>query len=204
MRRPGAKIPDQALLSVRFRAQFEDLLLPEQIHRQTAGNKERKPRGLSSIGVFGIVLEDQRMASFVEFDKLAPQGHIRRSVAIFQIVHMPFRERLFLVELDDAKRLAPDGQDVHRSVRVALDDFDNLRGAAHACNSLRKRQQHAELALFFQAAFHHLKITRLEDVQGKVCAGEKYDVQWKERYTIRPHSANSNHTRWRGWHAKCT
>src|SRR5580704_2363247 len=195
MRRPDAKIPDEALLPVRFGAQFEYLLLPEQIHRQSAGDKKRKLSGLASIGVLGIVLKDQRVARLVEFDKLAAQGHIRRNVAIFEVVHMAFRERLFLDELDDAKRLAPDGQDVHRSVRVALDNFNNFRGAAHACNSLRKRQQYAKLALFFQAAFHHLKITRLEDVQGKVCAGEKYDVQWEERYTIRPHSANPNHTR---------
>jgi hypothetical protein len=32
-------------------------------------------------------------------------------------------------------------------------------------------------------------------VQGKVCAGEKDDVQWKERDTIRPNNARSNHTR---------
>ena len=80
---------------------------------------------------------------------------------------------------------------------MALNDFDNFRSAAYSSNAFRKRQENPKLGFFFQATVDHFEITRLEDMQRKVCAGEKNDVQWKERDTIRPHSAGSNHTRGR-------
>jgi hypothetical protein len=43
-------------------------------------------------------------------------------------------------------------------------------------NTFGYRQEYAELRFLLQAAAYHFQITRLEDVQGKVRAGEKNDV----------------------------
>src|ERR1700723_379260 len=108
---------------------------------------------------------------------------------------MALGEGLLLEKLDDAEGFAANCQNVHRPVVVALNDFNNFRGAPYSSNAFGKRQKNAELGFFFQATVDHFEITRLEDVQGKVCAGEKNDVQRKERYSIGPHSACSNDTR---------
>src|SRR5580700_4100803 len=202
MRGPRAKIPDEAFLTIQFRAQLEDLLFPEQIHGQRAGNNERDMGGLLAVGVFGIVLKDEGVACCVELDKLAPQGWVGQRIPVFEIVDMALGEGILVEELDDAEGLAADRQDIHCLVVVALDDFDDLRSTAHASNALGERQENTKLGLLFQAPADHFKITRLEDVQRKVSAGEKDDVQWKERNTIGPHCSSSNHTRGRGWRAK--
>jgi hypothetical protein len=59
---------------------------------------------------------------------------------------------------------------------MAVDDFDDLRRATYARDPIRERQENTEPGFFFQTAVDHFDITRLEDVQGKVRAGEKDDV----------------------------
>src|SRR5208282_2405996 len=145
MRRPGAEIPDQAFLPVRFGAKLEDLLLPEQIHRQSACDDERELSRLSPGSVLRIILKNEGVAGFVEFDKLAAQRWIRGRVAVFEVIHVALGERILFEELDDAERLAADGQNVHCTVAMALDDFDDFRGAAYPGNALGERQKDAEL-----------------------------------------------------------
>src|SRR6476646_10316816 len=108
---------------------------------------------------------------------------------------MSLGEWLFVEELDDAKAFAAHRQDGHGFVLIAFDHFNNFRRAPYAYNALRECQENAELGFFLQAAADHFEIARLKDVQGKVCAGEKDDVQWKERNPIGPHSARLNDTR---------
>jgi hypothetical protein len=116
------------------------------------------------------------VASLVELDKLAAHGGVGRCLAVFEVIHMAFGEGILLEEFDHAERVAADGQDVHGVVVIGLDDFDDFSGAAHAGDALRKCQEHAEDGPALQATVDHIDITRLEDVQGKVCAGEKDDV----------------------------
>src|SRR5690242_5340361 len=96
MRRPLAKISNQALLPVFFRTQFEDLLLPEEVHRESA----RDPIGEFFYGraleIFRIILEKQGMAGFVEFNQLALHHGTSRSSTVLQIIHLPFEQRIFL------------------------------------------------------------------------------------------------------------
>src|SRR5579859_714058 len=195
MRRPGAKIPDESFLAVQFGPQLQDLLFPHQIHRQRARDEERDFSRLLGPGVLGIVLKDEGVAGFVEFDEFAAQRRIWRHVTVFKVVHLSLGERILVEELKYAEWLAAHCQNIHCFVVIALNDLDDLRGAAYPNNTLGKRQQNAKLGFFLQATIEHLQIARLEDVQGKVCAGEKNDVQGEERYPFRPHSSKSNDTR---------
>src|SRR5271168_1906005 len=145
MRRPRAKIPDEPLLSVRFRPKFENLLFPEQIHRQGARDSERNLGDLAAVGVFGIVLKDESVASLVKLHKLAAQGWVRASVAVLEVIHLSLGQRILLEEFDDAEWLAADGQYIHRIVVVALHDLNDLRCTAHSSDPLGQRQENPEL-----------------------------------------------------------
>ena len=70
-------------------------------------------------------------------------------------------------------------------------DFDNFSGAAHVHDTFRMREQHAELRLIIEAPLDHLTVAWLENVQGKIRAGEKNDVQGKERNPFRPHRSQT-------------
>src|SRR5580658_3296177 len=176
MRRPGAEIPDEALLPVRFRPKFENLLFPEQIHGQAARDNERNLAGLVAVGVLGIVLKDESVASFVKLDQLTAQGWVGGRVAVLEVIDLSLGEWILLKKLYDTEGFAADGQYIHRMVVMALRDFNDLRCTAHPSNSFRERQENPELRFFLQTTVHHFEITRLEDVQGKVRAGEKNDV----------------------------
>src|SRR5690242_2191707 len=96
MRRPFSKISHQALLPVFFRAQLEDLLLPEQFHRESARYAIGKFLYGRAFEIFRIVLEKQRMTGFVEFDELPLQHRIPASSSVLQIIHLSFEQGIFL------------------------------------------------------------------------------------------------------------
>src|SRR6202022_3500355 len=117
-------------------------------------------------------------------------------LAVIQEVHIPFQElivrvRLGVHQLNYAKRGASDGEDVHATVVVALDDLGHFRGATDTDNSLRQTQQHSELRLFLDAAAHHFPVSWLEYMQGKSCAGKENDVQREKRNSFRPRECHS-------------
>src|SRR5580704_11812375 len=176
MRRPRAEIPDEALLPFRFRPKFEYLLLPEHIHRQGTCDDERNLRVRVAVGVLRIVLKDKSVASFVEPNKFAAHRRVGSRFAVFEIFDQTLSQRILVEKLDNVEWLAPDCQNIQGLVIVALHDFDDLRSAPYPGNPFGYRQQHAELRFFLQAAAYHFEITRLEDMQGKVRAGEKNDV----------------------------
>jgi len=92
-----------------------------------------------------------------------------------------FQKRVFGDDFHHTKGSAADSENVHAAIFVAFYDVDNFGGAADSRDTLRKRKKHAEFRLFFETVFHHFAVTRLENMQGKVCAGKKDDVQRKQR-----------------------
>jgi len=100
-----------------------------------------------------------------------------------------FQQWVFREKLDNSKRGAPDCENIHAAVTVALCDFQNFGGAADMRDTFGKGEQHAELGLFFQTAFHHSAVTRFEYVQGELRAGKQNDVQRKQRNAFRPHGS---------------
>src|SRR5215510_2261301 len=101
MRGPLSKISDQALLPVFFRTQFEDLLFPKEVHRESAGYAIGKILDRGAFEVFRVILEKQRMAGLVEFDKLPLKNRITGSPAVLQVIHLPFKQRILLKKLND-------------------------------------------------------------------------------------------------------
>src|SRR3981081_104340 len=117
-------------------------------------------------------------------------------LAVIQEVDIPFQEvvvrvRLGVHQLNYAKRRASDGEDVHATVVVALDDLGPFGGATDADNSLRQTQQHSELRLFLDATAHHLAVAWFEYMQGEGCAGKENDVQREKRNSFRPRECHS-------------
>src|SRR5277367_1929836 len=148
MRRPRAEIPDETLLPFRFRPKFEYLLLPEHIHRQGTRDNERNLGGLVAFGVFGIVLKNKSVASFVKPNKFAAHRRVGRRFAVLEIFDHSFGERILVEEFDNAEWLAADGQNIQGFVVMALHDFDDLRSATDPCNPFGYRQENAELRFF--------------------------------------------------------
>src|SRR6202021_3639111 len=96
MRGPRAEMSDETLLAVRFRAQLQDLLLQEQVHGERSCDNEREWRGLLTVGVLRIVLKDQCVAGFVEFDEFSSKRGVGRRVAVFEVAHGAFCEGVLL------------------------------------------------------------------------------------------------------------
>src|ERR1700730_9855459 len=176
MRRPFAKVRYQALLAVRFRSQFQHLLLPHQIHRQGARHDVGKLFRHVTLDVPGIVAINDCVAHLIQLYQFTPDTRFGRPVAIVEVIDMSFEEgvlakRFRVEQLHDAKWRASYRQDVHSSVFVALNDLNYLRCAAHADDAFWKRQEHAEFTPVVEAPADHLAIPWLEDMQGKVGAG---------------------------------
>src|SRR5467141_3273764 len=131
------------------------------------------------------------MAGFEQLDELALHAWIRGDFPVIKIIHMTFQERVFLEKLDNSKRGAADGENIHAAVLITLCNVQNFGGAADTRDSLVEGKEHAELGLFFQAAFHHGAVTRFEYVQGKLRAGKEDDVQRKQRNAFRPHGSHT-------------
>ena len=94
---------------------------------------------------------------------------------------------MVLEKIENAEWGAADGEDVHAAVAVALDDVEDFRGAADARQTFGHGKQHAEFGFLREAIFDHGAVTRLKNVQGKLRAGKKDDVQRKKRNAFWPH-----------------
>src|SRR5262249_36409468 len=189
MRCPLAKVPHQPFLAIGLTAQLKDLLLPEKIHWQSACNEIRKLVRRCAFQILGVVVIDQRMAGFEELHEFALDAWIRRSVAIFEVIHATFEEGVLFEKFEHTKGGTANGENVHASVFVALDDIEDFGGAANTSDAVRKRKQHAEFGFVLQAGSYHLAVAGLENVQGKVRAGEQDDVQRKQRNAFWPHGS---------------
>ena len=176
MRGPLAEVRHQAFLPVRFRAKLQNLLLPQQFHRQSAGNEIGKRVQGSAFEIFGIIVEDKRMARFKKFDELALESRVAGELVIFKVVHLTLKKRVSREKFHHTKGGAANGANVHASVGILRHNFGNLRGAADAGYTLGEGKKHSEFRLFLEAVFHHRAVTRLENMQGEQGAGEKNDV----------------------------
>src|SRR5208283_528002 len=187
MRRPVTEIPQQPLAALGFRAQLEDLLFPKQIEGQGTGDNVGE-RFLGRFGdVAGQAVEEQRVASLIDFDELAFLLWLNGGFAIFEIVDLAFEKGILREKLHNAEDIPTDSNDVHPAIRIAFDDFQNLGGAANFGDAVIHGEQHSEGRAGVEAVAHHAAVAGLENVQGKLFAGEKYDVQRKERYAIGSH-----------------
>jgi hypothetical protein len=74
---------------------------------------------------------------------------------------------------------------------VAADEFEDLRGAPHVGNAVRGVKHQAKFGFVVETGLDHGAVAGLKDVQGKVRAGKKNDVEWKERNAIWPHESQS-------------
>lgn len=116
-------------------------------------------------------------------------ARVGRGFTVFEIIHVAFEDGVFCEQLYGAKGDAAVGEDIHAAVVIALGDIYDFGGAADARDAVGEREKHAKFRVVFEAVFYHLAVTGLENVQGKFSAGEKNDVQRKQRNAIRPHGS---------------
>src|SRR5882724_2832532 len=140
MRRPLAEVRDEALLAFNLGTQFQNALLPEQIHRKSRCDSVGNP-------VFGrfswlawIIIKNQCVAGLIKLDQLSRDARIRWYRPVFQKIYIAAHQWLFRKEFDNPKRLAPYGQNVAASVVVATGYFQNFRRAAGSRHSVRQGQ----------------------------------------------------------------
>src|SRR5215831_15115974 len=191
MRRPLAKISHEPLLPGFFRSQFEDLLFPQEIHRESACNAERKLLCRHALKIFRIVLEKESVAGLIKLDEL-PFGHrMPRTTAIFEVIHLSLQQRMLLKQLHHAEGSAAHGDNVHTPVGVALHHFQDFRRTTHMRHSFWQREKHAEFRFFLKAILDHLFVSRLKNMQGEGSAGEENDVQRKKRNALWPHDSHT-------------
>ena len=103
-----------------------------------------------------------------------------RSSAIAAISRWTFR---------DHEWRAAGSENIHAAVIVTLHDSRDFRGAADARQTFGHGKQHTEFRFLREAIIGHGAVTRLKNVQGKLRAGEKDDVQRKKRNAFWPHGS---------------
>jgi hypothetical protein len=109
---------------------------------------------------------------------------------VLEVIHVTFQKRILREQVDDAERATADSDNVHAAVLVTLDDLEDFSRTSYANHSIRKGKEHAERRLGVEALASHTPIARLKNVQGKLFAGEKYDVKREERNAFRPHGSH--------------
>src|ERR1700719_2100033 len=92
MRRPLSKISNQALLPVSLRAQLQNLLLPEEIEGQRAGDQEGETFDGFAFQVSGIVLKDQRVADLVKAPEFLLRAGVGAMLAVIEEVDVALEE----------------------------------------------------------------------------------------------------------------
>src|SRR5690349_20743112 len=127
MRSPFAKVRHKPLLAIRFGAKLEDLLLPQEVHRERSGDEVREVFSRSALEIFGIVVKNKCMAGFEELHELSLHAGTRGEFPVFEIVHLALEQRTFWKEFDDSERRAAHRPDVHSAVVVTLGDVQDLR-----------------------------------------------------------------------------
>ena len=114
-------------------------------------------------------------------------ARLQAGIFILEVIDRALQQRIVVVKIHDAVRPPPDGENVHAPVIIPPRNFQNFRRATNMRYAIRQSQEHPKWRFFVQALAHHPAIARLENVQGKKLAGEKYDVERKERDAIWPH-----------------
>jgi hypothetical protein len=185
MRRPVAKVRRQTFLALRFGAEFEELLLPQEIERKRRGDGVSKLMGRDSVEILGHTSEEKGMAGFIKLDELTGDRRGYNVVDVFQVVDMTLKQGIVREEFNNTERFAANGDDIHAAVFVMLDDFQDFHRAADANDAVWKGQQHAEGRFRVEAFADHLAVARLKNVKRELFAWEKHDVQGKERNAIR-------------------
>src|SRR6516165_4661517 len=192
MRGPLAEIPEQAILAFGLGAQFENLLFPQQIEWKGSGNCKGEFFVAEVVEIFRHAGVEESVTGLVKLDQLL--AFPRRGGTIIEIVleviHVTFQKRVFRDQIHDAERATADSDNVHATVLVTLDDFEDFRRTSHENHSIRKGKEHAEGRFGVKALADHTSIAGLENVQGKLFAGEKYDVKREERNAFRPHGSH--------------
>src|SRR5262249_50915919 len=97
MRRPLAKVRYQALLAFGFRAQLQNTLFPEKLHRKPRGHDVGNVLFRTAAELARAVPEDQRVAGFIELVQLTADTRIAEGRAIFEEVDFAAQQR-FVVE----------------------------------------------------------------------------------------------------------
>jgi hypothetical protein len=117
------------------------------------------------------------VTGFVDFSEFFACFRDGGGGAVFEIVDCAFEERVLVKEFDDSKRDAANCEDVHATILVSLYDFKDFCGAADPGDTVVEGEEHTEFGFVFEAIADHLSVARLENMQGKVSAGEKNDVK---------------------------
>src|SRR3974377_80817 len=192
MRGPLAEIPEQAILAFGLGAQFENLLFPQQIEWKGRGNGKGEFFVAEVVEIFRHAGVEESVTGLVKLDQLlafARRGE-RITAIVLEVIHVTFQKRIFREQVDDAERATADGDNVHAPVLVTLPAFEGFRRTSYANHSVRKAKEHAEGSFGVEALADHTPIARLKNVQGKLFAGEKYDVKREERNAFRPHGSH--------------
>src|SRR5580704_4832693 len=184
MRGPIAKVREQAFLAIRFGAELQDLLFPQEIDGQARSDSVGESLARGFVQIAWNIREEKGVAGFVEFDQLFFLCRVEGRVSVLQVIDLPFEQRIFGKQVYDAKWHTADGNDVYATVIVALRGFQNFGGAANADDTLFQSQEHAERNVLIEALAYHAAVARFENVQRKLLAGEKNDVQRKKRNSV--------------------
>ena len=144
------------------------------------------------VEIFGHTGVKESVTGLVKLDQLLAFPRCRGGIigVVFEVVNVTLEKRIFGEEIHNAERTAAHGDDVHAPVFVTLDDFKNFGRAAHADYPIREGKEHAEGCFGVEALADHSAVARLENVQGELFAGEKYDVKREERNAFRPHGSH--------------
>src|SRR5215469_9658002 len=191
MRGPLAEIPEQAILTFGLGAKFENLLFPQQIEWKGRGNCKREFFVAEVVEILRHTGVEESVTGVVKLDQLLAFSRWGRIIEmVLEVIHVTFQKRIFHEQIDNAERATADSDNVHAAVLVTLDDLEDFRRTSYANHSIRKSQEHAEWRFCVEALADHTPIARLENVQGKLFAGKKYDVKREERNAFRPHGSH--------------
>src|SRR6266404_4700418 len=162
---PLLQIGDEPFLTFGFGAQFQHALLAQQVHGQLGGNFVRDFSVGGWVEIARVIVKNQSVASFIEFDELAGKLRIDWRNEIIEIIDLAVQQRIIGEKFDDAEWLAADSEDVAAAVVVTVGDFQDFGSATGAGHAVGKSQQHAERRFGVQAIANHLAVTRLKNVQ---------------------------------------
>src|SRR6516165_7916132 len=192
MRGQLAEIPEQAILTFGLGAKFENLLLPQQIEWKGRGNCKGEFFVAEVVEIFRHTGVEESVTGVVKLDQLLAFSRWGRIIGmVLEVIHVTFQKRIFREQIDNAERPTADSDNVHAAVLVTLDELEDFRRTSYANHhSIRKGKEHAEGRFGVKALADHTPIARLENVQGKLFAGEKYDVKREERNAFRPHGSH--------------
>ena len=90
MRSPLSQVRDEALLTLGFGAQFQNTLLPEQVHRELRSDSVGKLYSRDSVGfvdIARIIVKNQCVASFLKLDQLVRNTRIHWCRTVFEKIH---------------------------------------------------------------------------------------------------------------------